>query len=121
MLFLLLLARSPLLVCGTGGAAYCSLRPIVAVGLSHFQLGGTRGTRHFCTCLQICKLTCHWCLLGLFWGECDVLLLFCFLLRGSPFEDFTLGCPRLGARDSCESTPWLVVCSGHQWFGRCVS
>ena len=41
------------------------------------------------------------------------------LLRGSPFEDFTLGCPRLGARDSCESTPWLVVCSDHQWFGRC--
>ena len=42
-----------------GGAACCSLPPIVAVGLSHFQLGGTRGTRHFCTCLQIYKLTCH--------------------------------------------------------------
>ena len=37
------------------------------------------------------------------------------------FEDFTPGCPRLGARDSCESTPWLVMCSDHQWFGRCVS
>ena len=49
-----------------GGAACCSLSPIVAVRLSHFQLGGTRGTGHFCTCLQIYKLTCHWCLLGLF-------------------------------------------------------
>ena len=59
--------------------------PIVAVGLSHFQLDGTKGTRHFCTCLQIYKLTCHWCLLGLFWGECDALLLFCILgCRGAP-------------------------------------
>ena len=40
---------------------------------------GTKGTGHFCTCLQIYKLTCHWCLLGLFWGECGALLLFCFL------------------------------------------
>ena len=31
------------------------------------------------TCLQIYKLTCHWCLLGLFWGECGALLLFCIL------------------------------------------
>ena len=60
-----------------GGAACRSLPPIVAVGLSHFQLGGTRGTGHFCTCLQIYTLTCHWCLLGLFCGECDALLLFC--------------------------------------------
>ena len=58
-LFLLLLARSPLLVCGAGVAACRSLPPIVAVGLSQFQLGGTRGTRHFCTCLQIYKVTCH--------------------------------------------------------------
>ena len=64
--------------CATPGGAACrSLPPIVAVGLSHFQLGGTRGTGHFCTCLQIYKLTCHWCLLGLFWGECGALLLFC--------------------------------------------
>ena len=62
-----------------GGAACRSLYPLVAVGLSHLQLGGTRGTGHFCTCLQIYKLTCHWCLLGLFWGECGALLLFCFL------------------------------------------
>ena len=62
-----------------GGAACRSLNPLVAVGLSHLQLGGTRGTKHSCTCLQIYKLTCHWCLLGLFCGECDVLLLFCFL------------------------------------------
>ena len=55
-----------LLVCGAGGAACRSLPPIAAVGLSHFQLGGTRGTGHFCTCLQIYKLTCHRCLLGLF-------------------------------------------------------
>ena len=47
--------------------------------LSHFQLGGTRGTGHFCTCLQIYKLACHWCLLGLFWGNCDALLLLCIL------------------------------------------
>ena len=66
VLFFLLLAHSPLLVCGARGAACRSLPPIVAVGLSHFQLGGTRGTGHFCTCLQIYKLTCHWCLLGLF-------------------------------------------------------
>ena len=46
---------------------------------SHLQLGGTRGTGHFYTCLQIYKLTCHWCLLGLLWGECGALLLFCFL------------------------------------------
>ena len=42
---------------------------------------------------------------------CIVALLLSELLRGSPFEDFTPGCPRLGARDSCESTTWLVVCS----------
>ena len=58
-----------------------SLHPIVAIGLSHSQLGGARGTGHFCTCLQIYKLTCHWCLLGLCWGECVALLLFCFLGR----------------------------------------
>ena len=78
-LFLFLLARSLLLVCGAEGAACHSLHPLVAVGLSHSQLGGVRGTGHFCTCLQIYKLTCHWCLLGLFWGECGALLLFCFL------------------------------------------
>ena len=49
------------------GAACRSLPPRVAVRLSHLQLGGTRGTGHFCTCLQIYKLTSHWCLLGLFW------------------------------------------------------
>ena len=64
---------------GGGGAACRSLHPLVAVGLSHLQLDGTRGTGHFCTCLQIYKLTCHWCLLGLFWGECGALLLFYFL------------------------------------------
>ena len=32
---------------------------------------------HFCTYLQICKLTCHWCLLGLFCCECDALLFLC--------------------------------------------
>ena len=78
-LFLLLLACSHHLVCGAGGAACRSLPPIVAVGLSHFQLGDTKGTGHFCTCIQIYKLTCHWCLFGLFWGECDALLLFCIL------------------------------------------
>ena len=77
--FFYLLACSLLLVCGAGGVACRSLHPIVAVGLSHSQLGGARGTGHFCTCLQIYKLTCHWCLLGLFWGECVALLLFCFL------------------------------------------
>ena len=56
-----------------------SLHPIVVVGLSHLQLGGATGTGHFCTCLQIYKLTCHWCFLGLLWGECGALLLFCFL------------------------------------------
>ena len=80
-----LLARSPLLACGTEGAACRSLPPIVAAGLSHLQLGGTRGTEHFCTCLQIYKMTCHWCLLGLFWGECGVLSLFCILgCSGAP-------------------------------------
>ena len=78
-LFLFLLACLLLLVCGAGGAACRSLHPIVAVGLSHLQLGGKRGTGHLCTCLQIYKLTCHECLLGLLWGECGVLLLFCFL------------------------------------------
>ena len=101
-LFLLLLARSPLLVCDVGGGSMSLPASIVAVGLSHFQLGGTRGTGHFCTCLQIYKLTYQWCLLGVFWGECDALLLFCIL-------------------GLCESTPWLVVCSDHQWFGRYVS
>ena len=96
---------------------------VVAVGWSHCDVGDTRGTGHFCTRLQICKLTCHWRLLGLFCSECDVLLLLCILgyLGGSLIEDFTPGCPHLGARDLCESTPCLVVCSGHQWFGRCVS
>ena len=84
-LLLFLLACSLLLVCSAGGAACRSLPPIVAVGLSHLQLGGTRGTGHFCTCLQIYKLTCQWCLLGLFWGECGALLLFCSLgRRGAP-------------------------------------
>ena len=50
-----------------GGGACRSLPPIAAVRLSHLRLGGTRGTQHFCTCLQIYKLTYHWCLLGLFW------------------------------------------------------
>ena len=54
--------------------------------------------------------------LGGMW--CIVALLLSGLLRGSLFEDFTPGCPHLGARDSCESTPWLVVCSDHQGFGR---
>ena len=53
--------------------------PIVAVRLTHFQLGGTGGTGHFCTCHQIYELTCHWCLLGSFMGECDALLLFCIV------------------------------------------
>ena len=70
-----------------GGVACRSVHPIVAVGLSHSQLGGARGTGHFCTCFQIYKLTCHWCLLGLLWGECVALLLFCFLGCG--------GAPRL--------------------------
>ena len=80
-LFLFLLACSLLLVCsgGGGGVACRSLYPIMAVGLSNSQLGGARGTGHFCTCLQIYKLTCHWCLLGLLWSECDALLLFCIL------------------------------------------
>ena len=51
-LFLFQLARSLLLVYGAGGAACHSLHPFVAVGLSHLQLRGTRGTGHFCTCLQ---------------------------------------------------------------------
>ena len=55
------------------------------------------------------------------WMCCVVALWLFGLLRGSPFKDFTPGCPRLGARDLCESTPWLVVCSDHHWFGRCVS
>ena len=37
---------------------------------------GTRGTGRFCTCLQIYKPTCQWCL---FSGECGALLLFCIL------------------------------------------
>ena len=51
-LFLPLLARSPLLVCGAKGVACHSLPPIVAFGLSHFQLGGTRGTGHIFPNLQ---------------------------------------------------------------------
>ena len=54
-----LLACSLLLVCSAGGAACRTLHPLVAVGLSHLQLGGTRGTRHCCTCLHIYKLMCH--------------------------------------------------------------
>ena len=57
-----------------------SLPPIVVVGLSHFQLGGTRGTGHFCTCLQIYKLTYHWCLLGLFWVDVMCCCSFAFLV-----------------------------------------
>ena len=38
--------RSPLLVCGAGGQHVAPCLPIVAIGLSHFQLGGTRSTRH---------------------------------------------------------------------------
>ena len=53
-----------------------SLPPVVAV---RCPLGGTKGTRHFCTCLQICKLTYPRCLLGLFCGECHALLLLCIL------------------------------------------
>ena len=83
-LFLFLLARSPLLVCGAGGGSMSTLASHCDCRVSHFpgtwyHLGGTRGTGHFCTCLQIYKLACHWCLLGLFWGECDALLLFCIL------------------------------------------
>ena len=74
--FLPLRARSAVPVCGNGGAACRSLPPIMVVGLSQFQLGGTKGTGYFCTCLQMCKLTCHWCLLGLLWRECDALFLF---------------------------------------------
>ena len=88
VLFFLLLVQSPLLVCAAGGTACRSLPPVAVVGWSHCDLGGTRGTGHFCTCLQICKLTCHWdhwCLLRLFCGECDVLLLLCILgCRGAP-------------------------------------
>ena len=65
--------------CQGRGVVCRSVSPLVAVGLSHCPLGGTRGTRHFCTCLQICKLTCPLCLLGLFCGECHVLLLLCIL------------------------------------------
>ena len=79
VLFFLLLAHSPLLVCVAEKAACRSLPPVVVVGWSHCDLGGTRGTGHFYTCLQICKLTYHWCLLGLFCGECDALLLLCIL------------------------------------------
>ena len=62
--------------CALQGGAVCrSLPPVVAIGLSHCHLGGTKGTRQFCTCLQICRPTYHWCLLGLFCGECDALLL----------------------------------------------
>ena len=57
------------------GGSMSLLPCAVAVEWSHYDLGGTRGTKHFCTCLQICKLTYHWCLLGLFCGECDALLL----------------------------------------------
>ena len=85
VLFFLPPAHSPLLVCGAGGAACRSLPPVVAVGWSHCDMGGTRGTEHFYTCLQICKLACHWCLLGLFFGECDALLALCILgCRGAP-------------------------------------
>ena len=78
--FLFRLARSLMLVSGAGGGGGSrSLHPLVAVGLSHLQLGGARGTRHFCTCLQIYEQTCHWRLLGLFRGECGALLPFCFL------------------------------------------
>ena len=75
VLLLLLLAHSPLLVCPTGGAACRSVPPAVAVKWSHCDVGGTRGTKHLCTCLQICKLTCHSCLLELLCSECDALLL----------------------------------------------
>ena len=57
----------------------------------------------------------------LWWVSCVVALVHSGLLRGSSFEDFTPGCPILGARDSWESTPWLVVCSDHQWYGCYVS
>ena len=67
VLFFLVLAHSPLPVCAAGGAACRSLPPVVAVGLSYCHLGGTRGTWHFYTCLQICKPT------GVCWG--------CFVVR----------------------------------------
>ena len=80
VLFFLLVAHSPLLVCVAGGGGGClSLPPVAAVGWSDCDLGGTKGTGHFCTCLQIYKLTYHWLLLGLFYGECDALLLLCIL------------------------------------------
>ena len=56
-----------------GSVSFPRVPPVVAVGLSYCHLGGTKGTWHFCTCLQICKPTYHWCLMGLICGECGAL------------------------------------------------
>ena len=57
VLFFILLAHSPLLVCAAGGGGG-GVTPCLPLWPSHCDLGGiTGGTGHFCTCLQICKLT----------------------------------------------------------------
>ena len=81
-----------LVVCPVGarltavcGAALCPLALLLAflpISGSFFFCWHTHCcwcAAHFCTCLRIYKLTHHWCLLGLFWGECGALLLFRFL------------------------------------------
>ena len=68
--------HSPLLVCATGGGGVTPCLQLWLLGCPT-----VRGTRHICTCLQICTLTCHWCLLGLCCGECHVSLLLCILGR----------------------------------------
>ena len=64
VLFSLRLVHSLPLVCFEGGTVCSSLPPMVVVGLPHCCLGYARGTRRFCTCLQICKKTGCSCLSG---------------------------------------------------------
>ena len=94
--------------------SHCGYR-VVPLAVGWYQ--GHRALLHMSPNLQTdLSLVFVGVVLGGMWRI--VALLLSGLLRVSPFEDVTLGCPRLGARDSCESTPWLVVCSDHQWFGR---
>ena len=79
VLFFLLPAQSPLPVCATGGAACRSLPPVVAVGRSHCDLGGTKGSGHFCTSSACLQTDLALVFVGVFLGECDALLLLCIL------------------------------------------
>ena len=101
--FSLRLVHSLPLVCAVGGALCSSLRPVVAVELSHYRLGDARGTRGFYTCPN---LQSDWLLVFvgvvMWWVSCVVVAVCSGLLTGSPLEDVTLGCLGLGARGPSE-------------------